>query len=569
MATGKPPPGPHRLRRRAEVQAGSAPVQPPPADLAHELRVHELELEMQNDELRRIQLELQTSRDRYLHLYEFAPVGYLNLDAQGRVTESNLTAASLLGQERARLVGRPLAQLLALDARAAWGTALRQLLAQGGSASLALAMPPRAGLPVHLQADCVRVGADGGGHAIRATLTDTSERVRVAARQAQIELRLRESQKLEALGTLAGGIAHDFNNIVAAILGNVELARSAIGAGHAALAPLDQVQKSARRARDIVQQILAFGRKQPPLLRVQSLGAVIDDVAALLRATLPATVSLRIEPSAVPVYASADASQLQGALINLCLNAWQSLPGGAGRVSVGLGTTEPDERDPPATRAGRRAHLWVSDTGSGMDAAVVAHLFEPFFTTKPPGQGTGLGLSAVHGVVTGHGGSVVVDSAPGRGSCFHVYLPLADKPAPANAIVTARTDVPRSNGLRVLYVDDDPVLLVTVEALLDRAGYRVTTAPGGREALAAVRADPSDFDVVVTDFNMPECNGLEVAQELAVLVPELPVIISSGYIDDELRAQAQAAGVRGLMGKQNFVDELTGLIEGVTGFGAL
>jgi signal transduction histidine kinase/CheY-like chemotaxis protein len=574
MATDKPPLLPDRLRRRAEAQAANtpAPAQPPPAaaDLEHELRVHQLELEMQNDELRRIQLELRASRDRYLHLYEFASVGYLSLDARGRVTEANLTAAALLRQERARLIGQPFAHLLALDARARWSSALRQLLAVGGGDCLELAMPAREGAPTHLQADCVRVDVDGGGHAIGATLTDTSERVRAAARQAQIELRLRESQKLEALGTLAGGIAHDFNNIVAAILGNVELARSEIGAGHAALARLDQVQKSARRARDIVQQILTFGRKQPPLLRVQSLGAVIDDVATLLHATLPASVSLCIELPAAPVYASADASQLQGALVNLCINAWQSLPGGAGRVTIGLGTSAPGGRaDAAVAPTGPRAHLWLSDTGSGMDSAVVARVFEPFFTTKPPGQGTGLGLSAVHGVVTGHGGSIEVESEPGRGSCFHVYLPLAGAPEPADEPTTAPPDAPRGDGRHVLYVDDDPVMLLTVQALLSRAGYRVTASPGGREALAAVRADPADFDVVVTDFNMPGCTGLEVARELALLCPALPVIISSGYIDDQLRAQAQAAGVRGLMGKQNFLDELTGLIEGVSNFGAL
>jgi len=378
-----------------------------------------------------------------------------------------------------------------------------------------------------------------------------------------LEAQLRESQRIESIGTLAGGIAHDFNNILAAILGNVALARDEIGADHPAQASLEQVRKASSRARDLVQQILAFGRRQPQSLVAQPLRPVVEEAMALLRSTLPASVALDCTLADEPLIAEADATQIQQVLMNLCTNAWHALQGRPGHIEVGLAphTVAPNNgaRQADALPAGRYARLWVQDTGIGMDAATQARIFEPFFTTKPNDQGTGLGLSVVHGIVTAHGGTTRVDSAPGRGTTVNLYLPITALDAVPPA-APALSIAAHGSGQHVLYVDDDEVIVVMVERLLTQAGYRVTPHRDGRAAVAAVQAAPAAFDIVVTDFNMPGFTGLDVARAVAAIRPGLPVVISSGYISEELHAQANAAGVRHLLQKQNSLEELALLV---------
>ncbi|PTT92518.1 hybrid sensor histidine kinase/response regulator, partial [Pelomonas sp. HMWF004] len=247
---------------------------------------------------------------------------------------------------------------------------------------------------------------------------------RAAHREAEAELRrfeqqLSEAQKMESLGTLAGGIAHDFNNILGAILGNVELARGEIEPGHPVLAMLGEIQKAGLRARDLVRQILAFSRRERQELRTVALRPIIDETHGLLRVTLPAVVGLELRLVDEPLHVNGDATQLQQVLMNLSTNAWHALRGEAGMIVIGLEAVYLDAataRSQTGLAAGPHAHLWVSDTGTGMDDATRKRIFEPFFTTKPTGQGTGLGLSVVHGIVVAHQGSIAVDSVPGRGS---------------------------------------------------------------------------------------------------------------------------------------------------------
>jgi signal transduction histidine kinase/CheY-like chemotaxis protein len=375
-----------------------------------------------------------------------------------------------------------------------------------------------------------------------------------------LEAQLRESQRMEAIGTLAGGIAHDFNNILAAILGHVALARDDLGADHPALRSLDQIRQASTRARDLVQQILAFGRRQPQALEIQPLQPLIEEGLALLRSTLPAGVELDHRLAAEPLHVRADATQVQQVLMNLCTNAWHALQGQTGQVLVGL---EAAPGPAGGLLAGQAcAHLWVRDSGVGMDADTRARIFEPFFTTKPTGQGTGLGLSVVHGIVTGHQGAIRVDSAPGQGSTVHLYFPLCGPedgapPAGARPVLAAPAGpAAEPKGQRVLYVDDDPVILLLVEQLLQRAGFVPTLRPDGLSALDTLRADPKAQDIVVSDHNMPGMTGLDVARAVAAIRPDLPVVICSGYITEALQQQADAAGVRRLLPKQDTLENL-------------
>ena len=398
-----------------------------------------------------------------------------------------------------------------------------------------------------------------------ATVEGLARVAAIAIERHQADEALRQTQKLESLGTLAGGIAHDFNNILGAILGNVELARQQGVAGTAAAGPVEQIQKSAQRARLLVQQILAFSRRQAtPALR-QPLAPLVHEALELLRATLPASVQLATRLASPLPDVEADGTQVQQVVMNLCTNAWHAMAGTVGHIEVGVEAAEFDATTAPhGLRPGRCAHLWVRDDGCGMDAATRARIFEPFFTTKPVGSGTGLGLSVVHGIVTEHHGAIQVDTAPGAGSTFHVWLPAARAEAQAVLPTPAPLrDATAGRNRRVLIVDDDAVMLLTGEALLRNRGFHVTGADSGLAALATLRAAPEGFEIVVTDNNMPDCSGLELARLLLAVQPGLPLIVYSGYVDSDLQQRAAAAGVAAVVHKENVVEDLVGAIERV------
>ncbi len=371
---------------------------------------------------------------------------------------------------------------------------------------------------------------------------------------------------MQAIGTLAGGIAHDFNNILGAILGNAAMALEDVGRDHPAARSLEQINRAGRRARALVRQILAFSRRQPQELVTQPLGPVVEEALALMRSTLPAMVALNADLPDQPLFAHIDATQIEQLLMNLCTNAWHAMQGSTGQITVSLERVELDEAS--ATRLGLSAgapyaRLSVRDCGIGMDKATLARIFEPFYTTKLVGKGTGLGLSVVHGIVGAHKGAIAVDSEPGQGTTFHVYLPLVMPPAPVDEAAATAWLAPHGNGQHVLYIDDDDTMALIVERLLQRSGYRVTTFDDAARAVAAVRAQPDDFALVVTDFNMPAMTGLDVARALIAIRPALPVIISSGYVTDDLRSQAMRVGVRRLLEKQFTVDLLAGMVQEV------
>ncbi|MCR5884828.1 PAS domain-containing protein [Rhizobacter sp. J219] len=386
---------------------------------------------------------------------------------------------------------------------------------------------------------------------------DITERKLAEAHREALERQLRQAQKMESIGTLAGGIAHDFNNILGAILGNVALVRDALvplSPGHA---PLGTIEHSAQRARSLVQQILAFGRQQATQRMRQPLRPLVDEAARLLQATLPASVVLRMSGTHDEVFAEVDGHQLQQVLINLCTNAWHALPARGGLIEIGLDTEAPASQYDTL----HYAHLWVKDDGCGMAPDVQARVFEPFFTTKPVGQGTGLGLSAAHGIVEAHGGRMDVESEPGRGSTFHVYLPVSDPADPTlSEKAIAAADRRSLKSLKVLCVDDDPVMLTTMQALLEREGCVVDAQASPQQALEQLRALRGDTHLLVTDFNMPLMDGMALVREAKRLNPELPVVMASGFLSDKLCEQATLLGVDVLVQKERTVEDLVAAV---------
>jgi len=410
---------------------------------------------------------------------------------------------------------------------------------------------------------------------------DVNARKEAEALAASMNEQLRESQKMEAIGTLASGIAHDFNNVIATILGNVELAREDLPRVNTlAIESLAEIHKAATRARDLVQQILSFSRRQPTTRLPIALAPVVAETEHLLRSTLPGRVTLDVRCAEAVPEVHADPTQIQQVMINLATNAMQAMQGGPGLLTIRLGTVMLDAalaRLHPALHSmhektpGLTVRLAVSDNGPGMDVATLARSFEPFFTTKPLGEGTGLGLSVVRSIVQGHEGAIVVESAPGKGTTFAVYLPVAPPQTsaallpPIAPMVAAATEskshAAGEDRQHLLYLDDEEALVFLVKRLMARRGFRVSGFTDQREALAALSAAPDSFDLLVTDYNMPGLSGLDVAREALKLRADLPVAIASGYIDETLRTEAVAAGAHELIFKASSVEALCDAFE--------
>ncbi len=406
------------------------------------------------------------------------------------------------------------------------------------------------------------VPLDGGG--VLRTYTDITNRRRAEVTQRVLEAQLLEARKLEAIGTLAGGIAHDFNNIMAAILGNAALASEDVGAGHDAQRFLQQITKAGQRARSLVQQILAFSRQQPSEMVSLLLPPLVEESVAMLRSMAgPQTRLVAVLPDA-RLAVLGDATQLQQILMNLGSNALQALPEGVGLVEVGLDEVVFADNAPmprPAGLApGAHAHLWVRDNGCGMDEETRQRIFEPFFTTRPVGRGTGLGLAVVHGIVKTLRGALTVTSQVGSGSTFELFLPLVEHESAHLPPVASESNRVSGNGQHIAYIDDDEVMCLMVQGLLLRLGYRATFYLAANEAIEAIANGTDAVDLVVTDFNMPGLSGLDVVRLLAGIRPGLPVVISSGYVSDELRASAAELGVRAVMQKEHTIEELGAVV---------
>ncbi len=410
---------------------------------------------------------------------------------------------------------------------------------------------------VHWVRACAALFRDQTGkttHLI-ATMGDVSEQKRAE------QTRLR-SQKLEGLGTLAGGIAHDFNNMLMAIAGNVKMATTDLSNENPVQEYLTEISKAAARATDLVRRILAFSRPQELKREVIALQPVVEEALKLVRATLPAWIEFRTEfvPSLPAILA--DATQIHQVIVNLATNAAHAIGQKSGLIqfrldecSMAEAELRPRYEGPP----GRFVRLAVSDSGCGIERVVLDRIFDPFFTTKAPGEGTGLGLSVVHGIITNHGGTVHVYSDPGRGTAFHLYFPAVGS-APA---VTApkQSELPRDRHQHILYVDDEEGLVLLATRMLKRLGYKVSGFTDAGSALREFRNAPENFDVVITDLSMPSMSGFEVASKLLAVRPKLPVILTSGYLRPEDQERAQRLGIEHFLQKPHSVEEVAQVLD--------
>ncbi|MFH1061084.1 MAG: response regulator [Pseudomonadota bacterium] len=409
--------------------------------------------------------------------------------------------------------------------------------------------------------------ADGSYHWAEATVTfirdeagrpagivgvtrDISERKRAEQEHARMEDFLRQAQKLQALGTLAGGIAHDFNNIIGAIMGFAELAQELGREDLSNQEALEGILRSAERARNLVRQILTFGRKAEADLKPLDLNAVVHEVLRMLEQTLPRTVNIETDLAADLPRVSADAGQMQQVVVNLATNSADAMPaGGVIRITTGVVSVGSERSQPLGMSPGEYVRLEFSDTGQGMDQATQEKIFDPFFTTKEIGKGTGLGLSTVFGIIKGHGGQVYCTSQPGQGATFSIYLPVAARRARKEfAPLTISADIVKGNET-VLIVDDEDDLRELSAEMLAMAGYQVLKAASGQEGLDIYAQQRDAIDLVVMDLSMPGMDGHQAMQKLLALSPEAKVIIASGYSAFGQQQACLEAGARSFLPK--------------------
>jgi PAS domain S-box-containing protein len=704
------------LRRRAEQRFGARRVGASPGEpnmapdlqrLVHELRVHQIELELQNEELQQARTEVEEALARYADLYELAPVGYLTLDRLGDIRQANLMAARLLGLERSRLLGRRLALLVDVDNRPAFeaffaraleadskercevivrpelaspfaveftatsgtgGTECRMVAmditarkrtealmavrlrlqelasfhppqeilrkaldeveavtssqqsffhyveadqrtpsmqvwstrAPGGRAAAAQVWPRRDGAPNSAWAACLRERVpitrndqDEGtnrtdatderppmlrevvvpilrngklvaimGVADKATayteddvssisyLADmaweVAERRRIEQEREDLQLQLAQAQKMEAIGTLAGGIAHDFNNILAGILGGLSLLELAREMTSDTKADIREMKALVNRGSALSRQLLGFARRGKYDLRPLDLMRVTTKTSTLYGRTRPdITIEIDFAPDLLPVLM--DHAQLELVLLNLLVNAGQAMPEG------GKLTLRAENADIPGDQGTRLgippglfARLIVTDSGSGMDSKTIGRIFEPFFTTKGPGQGTGLGLASVYGVIKNHAGFIDVESELGKGTTFTLLLPATRRPVQDDTPTVAA--FPRGTGT-ILVVDDEEQMVKVYARLLRSLGYEVLTAPGGTRAIELVRQHKEKISLVILDMIMPELSGRQTFEAIRKIRPDIKVLLSTGNTFEGHAQELLASGCSGFIQK--------------------
>ena len=685
------------LRRRAEAIAQVKAAQSPENREAllpekarqtlHELRVHQIELAMQNEELRRAQVELEASRARYFDFYDLAPVGFFTVSEKGLILEANLTAATMLGVARDALVKQSISRFIFKKDQNRYYLYRKQLFETGAPQACDLRMRRRDGTQfwAHLTATAAQ---DAGGAPVSCVvlsditerkqaeeaLRDSEARFRTAfenaaiglslvtsdgiyletnsamanmigydrseligkpvadfthpddldrrnqfvrdlwegnvssgeqerrfvhrngsvvhtliwasvqrdesgkplyfislvqditkhkqaeAEKKKIESQLLHAQKMEAIGTLAGGIAHDFNNILSVIIGNTEILSFGEDIDPSVRNGLEQILAASQRAKQLVSQILAISRNGKQEKILINLKPIIKETLEFLRASLPTLIQLRhrLEPDAGTIMA--EPSQMQQVLMNLCVNAGHAMEKDGGVLQIDLSNaalTQEDTRFDPKVEPGDFVKLTVSDTGHGMEPPVLQRIFDPYFTTKELGKGTGLGLTAVHGIVTSHGGMIRVDSEVGKGTTFTIFLPRAmgfekveDKP---------RQPLPMGTE-KILFVDDEKVLADLGRQILGELGYQVETRTSPVEALEAFRANPQKFDLVITDLTMPQMTGLNLASKIMEIRPGMPIILCTGFSEQANEKAANAMGICAFLLKPLVMRDMAGAV---------
>ena len=668
-------------------------------ELLHDLRVHQIELEMQNEELKRSQAETEESRARYADLYDFAPVGYFTFDGNGLIKEVNLTGAAMLGVARELLINRRFSSFVDPRMRDAFSAHYQEVLHTGKTLSCELVVESKTCARMTAALKSVLKTDDYMHRTVRTAVLDITEqklaesnlreantrlkkavleqkrtadalaKLEAAIKQAneaviitdqnwsieyvnrsasalfgyelseligmniwslrgsgsfvpgkalppiceceicsgqysvkrkdettvqvegnsapvfdregvarncvlvlhdisekvRLERELRQAQKMEALGTFAAGIAHDFNNILAGVIGFTELVLEDTDPVDPRHAKLSLILKGANRGRDLARQILAFGRSVDTDRKPLSLSGVTWETYKLLRASIPSTVDIKVSVKTDADTILGDHTQIQQVLMNLGSNAAYAMREKGGLLEITLADVEegsPHYKRLHAIKPEGWLRMTVRDTGCGMSQDVMDRIFDPFFTTKGPREGTGMGLSVVHGIVKEHGGDIVVESKPGKGSAFHLFFPSMTSGSSSKKAKEAAIPLGKAS---ILFVDDEELLVEMNSARLERLGYKVTTTTDSAEALRLFKENPAGFDILITDFTMPHMTGIDLAKKVLKIRKGFPVILCTGVGEEPVVKAARDAGIGGFLSKPFDLKDMAALIAKLAG----
>lgn len=553
---------PDALRRLAEESLGASAESDSTLDgLLHELRVHQVELEIQNEELRRSQAAQERSERRWYELFEASPIPTLALGADGVVQEANAAAVAMFGG-RERLIGAGASRLAADSADVlTLGDATRVALRLRSREQRTLRLRSLAGHTSFLAEITLGPVDTPTGPMALLVVRDLSERERSDEERRRLAARIERLQRLDALGRMAGAVAHEINNVLAVVMtAGAEAAERAVGT--AIESDLVDVLSAARRGRDLTQKLLGFARVTPAQQQVFDLVGVAEESADFVRRLARGVVQVRVLSPPDPIAVRGDPGQVHRAILNLGLNALDALGEGGGAIDIRVRVLElkPEAAaQHPDVRPGRFACVEVQDDGPGFEPMALEHAFEPFFTTKPPGQGTGLGLAMAWGVARDHHGFATVSSRAGDGAMVSLHFPLSDA-APEAAPVVARR-VPSGGGGTALVVDDEPALRRALERMLMRAGWQVIACSSGHEAIEQFKANAAD--VVLLDLLMPGLSGVQAFERLREIDPAVPIVLMSGYSHERVPADVLAAAGVTFVGKPFEPEELEAAVRRV------
>jgi hypothetical protein len=488
---------------------------------------------------------------------ESSPSGLLMTDAKGLIVLVNREVERLFGYSRLDLLGKPVEMVVPERFRPAHtgfrGSFLAEPRMRAMGAGRDLFGRRKDGSEVPLEIGLTPVATDEGMFVL-ASIVDITARKAAEEERRRLEDELRQSQKLEAVGTMAGGIAHDFNNILFGIVGYAELVGKAATKEQAA--DLAELLKAAARGRELIERILVFTRRETAERRPFAIGPTVEEAAKLLRAVLPKTIEVRVNLDVQSPKVLGDATSIHQVLMNLGTNAAHAMPAG-GVLEIAVEPRylrDSAARSHPGLHEGPYALLTVKDSGSGMPRAVLDRAFEPFFTTKGKGAGTGLGLSMVHSIVKAHAGTVELASEPGQGTTVTCFFPALGLTPTEERL--AAGEPPLGEGEQVLLVEDEPSLATMNARRLAELGYRVTAETDAARALETVRARPEAFDLVISDYLMPQLLGVDLAREIHSLRPSLPIVLLTGFIENLPAEAIRAAGVRRVLKKPVTLREL-------------
>lgn len=507
------------------------------------------------------EIKLRENEEKFRSIFKNSPLAIVHLDTSGIITACNENFCKLLDSSPEKIIGVNAINTLKDEMML---NAISQALSGGRgqyegeylSMSKELQTPVRAVYSPLKSEDGEVVGAIG-------VLEDITEQLSAEQEKKELESQLRQLQKVEALGTLAGGIAHDFNNILFSILGYSELMSEDFPEDSPYYESVNEILIGAKRAKGLVDQILTFSRQTDHRVRPLKPELIIKEVIKLIRSTLPTTIKIEkyIDPRCRMILA--DPTQIHQVAMNMITNAYHAMEESGGTLTIKLQNMDDIKQADGNFKDGEGAFVLfsVQDTGVGMDGITLEKIFDPYFTTKSKGKGTGLGLSVIHGIVKNCKGQIRVKSIPGLGSTFDVYLPAIRQKTISESI--AENHINTRGNETILVIDDELSILRLEEHMLERLGYKVTTQDSSLDALALVNADPDRFDLVITDMTMPEMTGDVLAQKLQEIIPELPVIICTGFSEKISRESAASIGVKGLLYKPIVKSEFAKMVRNV------